>query len=181
MDTTIQPGHRVTDVADLLALPHDSVVELRDGEIARLAGDVMATYRDAYVTDTAGSREIGEQHLPATVLKLGQRAVDRVGPPPEQILALRMEVEHGVVSVAERLVDLLVIVWSDPIGFDGKRPWGFTAWRQDFYGSMVEAGFLVETDRLPSGTMTLSPAERRRADRLIIDAISCLAEDRTPP
>ncbi|MFD3426078.1 hypothetical protein [Nocardia fluminea] len=85
-------------------------------------------------------------------------------PTPAQILALTMETEQGVFTIRERLTDLLAIVWADPMGFDGKRPWGFSTWRWDFYNPMIAAGFMTED-------------ERERGDHLITEAIKALAHE----
>lgn len=171
MTSATRTGQRIETLDELLALPNGTILELDGGRVARLDGEVKSDHRGAYMTDRTGLLGIAENHLPATVLKMGEfdDGVD-----PAAILDLTMEVEQGECTFRERLVDLLAIVWADPIGFDGKRPWGFSTWRQDFYRPMVDAGFLVETE--PGGGMMLSRAERQEADRLIAAAIQSLAE-----
>lgn len=87
-------------------------------------------------------------------------------PTPDQILNLTMDVEQGTFTIRERLIDLLAQVWADPMGFDGKRPWGFSTWRWDFYRPMIEAGFMAED-------------ERAKGDGLIAAAIAHLAAEPT--
>lgn len=88
-------------------------------------------------------------------------------PTPGQILALTMDVEQGTITIRERLTELLGIVWSDPMGFDGKRPWGFSSWLWDFYNPLVAAGFMAD-------------GEHDRGRQLIATAIEALATEWVP-
>lgn len=166
MTNATEPGQRIETLAELLALPNRTILELPGGWVAHLDGEVKADRRGAYMTNMDGLRGIGEGHLPATVLKLGDEPVEAVrpGPPPNQILDLTMDVEEGTLTIRERLVGLLSIVWADPMGFDGKRPWGFSTWRWDFYNPMIKAGFMAED-------------ERARGEQLIAEAIKALASE----
>ena len=45
-------------------------------------------------------------------------------------------------TVRQYLCTLLLALWADPCGFDGKRPFGESGWADDLYAPLSRAGFL---------------------------------------
>lgn len=59
---------------------------------------------------------------------------------PEQVLALPMGGEQATVQY--HLIKLLMTLWDQKEGFNGKRPYGESGWEFDFYEPLVRAGFI---------------------------------------
>jgi hypothetical protein len=73
-------------------------------------------------------------------------------------------------TVRDYLIALLVQLWREEEGFDGKRPFGNSGWAYEVYGPLVKAG-LIEGVVDEYGDVDL---DVRAADALIIDAIKSL-------
>lgn len=74
-------------------------------------------------------------------------------------------------TVRDYLVKLLAQVWTEGEGFDGKRPFGNSAWEYEIYAALITAG-------LVSGAFDehgyIDYVETHDADRLVHRAIATL-------
>jgi hypothetical protein len=77
----------------------------------------------------------------------------------------------GAADIRAYLVLLLLKVWREVEGFDGKRPFGDSAWYRDLYAGLVRAG-LIDGRLGPDGH--LEEADDEAGDRLIELAIAAL-------
>ncbi|MGE0797276.1 MAG: hypothetical protein AB7G13_28690 [Lautropia sp.] len=61
-------------------------------------------------------------------------------------LEVRFDSDAGDdLSVREWLRTLLLAVWSEQESFNGKRPWGNSAWEYNVYTPLIKAGFIAGT------------------------------------
>lgn len=94
---------------------------------------------------------------------------------PEEVLDIPMnpgDNDAGASKVGQYLVKLLLAVWEEGEGFSGKRPFGNSSWEWELYTALMDAG-VVEAKIDKYGEAGL--VDRRKADKLIADAIRCLA------
>lgn len=74
-------------------------------------------------------------------------------------------------TIRDYLKALLLGVWKEGEGFDGKRPFGDSGWDSDVYVSLVKAG-LVDGHVDEDGY--LDTCDTKKADALITEAILSL-------
>ncbi len=80
----------------------------------------------------------------------GIRYVPELDQPKDAGLLAALEVRFSScagddLSVREYLRMLLMSVWDEGEGFDGKRPFGNSGWESDIYDPLVKAGFIPGT------------------------------------
>jgi hypothetical protein len=99
------------------------------------------------------------------------------GPTPAQVLACPMRDNDADAStIREYLIALLAVVWDEGEGFSGKRPFGNSSWEYDLYAALVKAGWIsIVYDESGYYVREFEDAERRKANRLIAEAIQSLA------
>jgi len=91
----------------------------------------------------------------------------------QEILAIEFEsMDLGrTLSIKEFLLELLKTVWQEGEEFSGKRPFGFSDWRDDLYKPLVKHG-------LVAGTMHeegyIEDCDSAAASRLVMDLINAL-------
>lgn len=74
-------------------------------------------------------------------------------------------------TVKDYLLGVLEMLWDDPPGFNGKRPYGYSSWQNDVYKSLGKAGLIeIEFDR----DGDLEDVDDERGAELIIAAIQSL-------
>lgn len=90
-----------------------------------------------------------------------------------QILALPLDPGNDAeaTSVRDYLVKLLLLIWKDGEGFDGKRPFGNSSWDFDLYKPLGVAGLVRLTFDEDGYIDSFDWEEQQKADRLIEAAI----------
>lgn len=90
---------------------------------------------------------------------------------PREVLMLPMDGnDAGAKTVGGYLQALLREVWREEESFDGKRPFGNSAWQHDLYRPLITAG-AVEGGSLDENGYV---EELGNADRVVFDAIDAL-------
>jgi len=74
-------------------------------------------------------------------------------------------------TIKEYLKSLLSKLWAEKDGFNGKRPFGNSAWEYDLYYGLFEDG-LVEGERDEDGY--IDEIDEDKANKLILEAIKAL-------
>jgi hypothetical protein len=77
-------------------------------------------------------------------------------------------------TVRDYLTRLLTELWQERDGFSGKRPFGNSGWEYDLYMPLIQAGVVEGTFDDDGYVHTFPDSERRKADRLIAEAIAHL-------
>lgn len=98
---------------------------------------------------------------------------DLIKPTPQQVLDLELpENDANAPTVRAYLGTLLMNVWIDGEGFNGKRPFGNSGWQGDFDRAFIRAGWV-------DGTLDedgyVDSIEDEQVDRLMRDAIKSLS------
>jgi hypothetical protein len=89
----------------------------------------------------------------------------------EEILELQV-IRHDIsstVSIRQYFETLLLKLWEENEGFNGKRPWGNSGWDYDVYVPLIKAG-LIEGELDENGYITKvdeSVANKWVADNII--------------
>lgn len=97
-----------------------------------------------------------------------------------QVLACPMPPnDAGAATVQDYLVSLLVGVWRDGEGFDGKRPFGNSSWEYDLYVALARAGMVESATEGSEGEF--SHIDEDEATLLIADAIESLRRAHAVP
>ncbi len=88
----------------------------------------------------------------------------------EQVLATPVDdmLASDETALRDILATLLAKVWIEDEGFDGKRPFGNSGWKNDIVAAMVKAGVL---DGLLDEWGDLDEVDYDAADALILGAI----------
>lgn len=163
--------------SETMTWPIPAVAVERKGNHVYTAGGtyVMNAYAETARRDVKRLTQELAEAVAASALLDGEEAGD---PTPAQVLDLNVEGDFGEGTVREWLIDLLAMVWTEREGFNGKRPWGNSSWEWEVYRAMINAGFLT-AHRDQYDEERLSEDERRKADRLIADAIRSLGTEPT--
>jgi hypothetical protein len=87
-------------------------------------------------------------------------------------LALRIDSDAGEnITIRDYLYALLVKVWREGEGFNGKRPWGNSGWAYDLYIPLMQEGYIagtVDDDR------TFSGLDRNEADKYVVKLVAAV-------
>lgn len=76
--------------------------------------------------------------------------------------------ESGADTIGSYLIQLLLALWREGEGFNGKRPFGNSGWQDDVYLALVNAGFITGKVDPEYG---LTSCDSETGDRLIDLAI----------
>lgn len=108
----------------------------------------------------------------------GTRAAMSDQPSPREILALplRPDNDAGATTVRGYLVELLAVLWDEGEMFSGKRPFGESGWVYELYQALATAGLVSVVLDEDGFFDTFPDSQRRRADKLIADAIRSLGD-----
>ena len=88
------------------------------------------------------------------------------------VLALEMgENDANAKTIREYLTKLLVLVWEDREGFNGKRPFGNSGWENEIYAAIVKAGLVAGVLNDHEGLDEIEFSDEQFADRLVDAAI----------
>lgn len=83
---------------------------------------------------------------------------------PIAALEVRFDSDAGDnLSIREYLSKLLLGVWDEGEGFDGKRPFGNSGWESEPIGALGQAGFIV--GKMEDGYF--EPMSRRDAEKFV--------------
>lgn len=63
----------------------------------------------------------------------------------DEILELKMNSDIGETTIRRWLRELLLRLWRDGEGFNGKRPFGNSGWQFDVYKPLIKAGLIKGT------------------------------------
>ena len=104
-----------------------------------------------------------------------------ITPTPEQVLSCPMESNDADVStIRDYLVSLLAAVWTEGEGFSGKRPFGNSSWEYDLYIALAKAGMVAIVLDEDGYVESFEDTERRKANRLVAEAIKSFGREGTP-
>jgi hypothetical protein len=75
-------------------------------------------------------------------------------------------------TIREYLTKLLLKVWKEGEGFNGKRPFGTSSWEYDIYRALAKGGHVTGMEYDEDGDIAyFSDMQRTRADRMITESI----------
>ncbi len=84
--------------------------------------------------------------------------------------------DANATTVRGYLVALAAKVWVDGENFSGKRPFGNSGWQHEVYRALASAG-VIESTLDAYGEIDITRDQERRADSLIAEALSDMAEE----
>lgn len=86
-------------------------------------------------------------------------------------ISFKSEDLHETLTIREYFIRLLIELWNEGEGFNGKRPFGNSGWDYQIYSALVANG-IIEGVRDSDGF--LEHFDQIEADKLIIEAIKSL-------